>query len=248
MENSIHGDSINYFAAILAGGTGKRMKISDLPKQFLMLKDRPIMIHTLEKFLLMEEFEAILLGMNGQWMSYAEDLIHKYIDEAYWEKIILIEGGESRSDTLEKLLDYLESHYEINEQSVLMTHDAVRPFVSLRILRENLEMSREHKMIDTAIPSHDTVAVSRDGTFIDDIPKRSQMLLGQTPQTFNIKAYRKHYRSLSGEEVLTLTDACKVFVLRNDPVVIVRGDEANLKITTVKDLKLARALLEEVND
>ena len=236
------------YAAILAGGSGKRMKISDLPKQFLVLEDRPIMIHTIEKFLLIEEFEMIFVGMNPQWMSYADDLLKKYLDPVQQERVVLVEGGDSRSDTLEKVLDYVEEHYTVNEHSVLMTHDAVRPFVSLRILRENLEMSRKHAMVDTVIPSHDTVVVSSDGRFIENIPVRSHMFLGQTPQTFHIMAYRQVYGSLSKEEVLSLTDACKVFVLRNKPVAMVRGDEANLKITTVKDFKFARALLEGSDD
>ena len=237
-----------YYAAVLAGGSGKRMKISDLPKQFLMLEDKPIMIHTIEKCLLMEEFEVLLLGMNTQWMSYADDLLKEYLDPAQRERVILVKGGDSRSDTIEMILDHLEKHYTVDENSVLVTHDAVRPFVSLRILSENIEMSKMHEMVDTVIPAHDTVVISTDGKLIEDIPVRSHMFLGQTPQTFNIRAYRELYSSLSEEEVRSLTDACKVFILRNKPVAIVRGDEANLKITTVKDLKLARALLEGSDD
>lgn len=233
------------YGAILAGGSGRRMKISDLPKQFLMLEDRPIIIHTLEKFLLVSDFEFILVGINPQWKGYFEDLLKKYFSGDMLEKILVVEGGESRSETIDNIINYIDINFSLEEEDILVTHDAVRPFVSLRIIAENIELMEDYRMVDTVIPAQDTIVVSSDGRTITDIPLRSQMYQGQTPQSFKIVAYKKLYDGLSGEERELLTDACKVFILRGEAVGLVRGDESNLKITTVKDLKLARAILGE---
>lgn len=221
------------------------MKISDLPKQFLDLEGKPIIIHTIEKFILVNEFEAIYIGINVQWKKYFVDLLGKYFGPDVLAKLHVVSGGESRNETIENIIHEILSSGDIAEGDLLVTHDAVRPFVSLRIIAENIEMCEKHAMVDTVIPAHDTIVISKNAQTIDDIPVRDNMYQGQTPQTFDILRYIHYYHQLSEEAKATLTDACKVFILNGAPVGLVRGDESNIKITTVKDLKLARAMLGE---
>ena len=124
-----------------------------------------------------------------------------------------------------------------------MTHDAVRPFVSLRIIEENVAAAREHGACDTVIPATDTIVESLDGTTISAIPNRSALYQGQTPQSFNMAELKRTLESLTEEERAILTDACKAFVLRGKPVALVRGDVENMKITYPQDLRIAEALL-----
>ncbi len=243
MEGHVSDKKI--FAAILAAGSGERMKISETPKQYLFLEDKPIIIHTLEKFLLIESFDAICVGISLDWENHFKSILEQYVDRRLLSRVKVVIGGRSRSHTIEKIIHYLEDSYKLGDEDILVTHDAVRPFVSLRIIKENIEMVSKFDMIDTVIPAHDTIVVSEDGEQISDIPLRPKMFHGQTPQTFKIRVYSRLYGQLGDEERASLTDACKVFVLREVPVGLVRGDEANIKITTVKDFRLAMALIGE---
>ena len=171
------------FGAILAGGKGTRMGI-DKPKQFLMLGSRPIIIHTIEKFILSPDIDEIYVGVHPDWIDYTEDLIKKYIDSD--KNIILVPGGTDRNSTIFNIIDEIEKRNGDDEDNIIVTHDSVRPFVTLRIIGENVEMAKECGAVDTVISAVDTIVVSEDGEKITSIPDRRQMFQGQTPQTFKI--------------------------------------------------------------
>lgn len=117
------------FGAILAGGKGTRMGI-DKPKQFLMLGSRPIIIHTIEKFILSPDIDEIYVGVHPDWIDYTEDLIKKYIDSD--KNIILVPGGTDRNSTIFNIIDEIEKRNGDDEDNIIVTHDSVRPFVTLR--------------------------------------------------------------------------------------------------------------------
>lgn len=231
------------FAGILAGGSGTRMKFTDLPKQFIDLDGKPVIIHTIEKFLMVSEFEKIYVGMNPEWISYFDDVLNKFLRGSL-DKIVVVEGGKDRNGTIELINKKIESDYNVTNDDIIVTHDAVRPFVSLNIIKKNIEAMKKYEMVDTVIPAVDTIVESVNGEVISNIPARSQMYSGQTPQTFKIKSYMEAYNQMTDEQKAQLTDACKVFVLNGKEAGIVLGDESNIKLTTVNDLKLAKAILE----
>ena len=207
------------FGAILAGGKGTRMGI-DKPKQFLMLGSRPIIIHTIEKFILSPDIDEIYVGVHPDWIDYTEDLIKKYIDSD--KNIILVPGGTDRNSTIFNIIDEIEKRNGDDEDNIIVTHDSVRPFVTLRIIGENVEMAKECGAVDTVISAVDTIVVSEDGEKITSIPDRRQMFQGQTPQTFKISKLKELYNDLSDDEKEILTDACKICVVRNVPVRLVK--------------------------
>ena len=131
-----------------------------------------------------------------------------------------------------------------------MTHDSVRPFVTHRILEENIRYAREYGACDTVIPASDTIVQSLDHEKINDIPDRRFMYQGQTPQSFRVKQLRDIYESLTDEEKEILTDASKIMVLKGHHVHLVRGEVYNIKITYPYDVTVAKALLglEEMPD
>ena len=230
------------FGAILAGGKGTRMGI-DKPKQFLMLGSRPIIIHTIEKFILSPDIDEIYVGVHPDWIDYTEDLIKKYIDSD--KNIILVPGGTDRNSTIFNIIDEIEKRNGDDEDNIIVTHDSVRPFVTLRIIGENVEMAKECGAVDTVISAVDTIVVSEDGEKITSIPDRRQMFQGQKPQTFKISKLKELYNDLSDDEKEIRTDACKFCVVRNVPVRLVKGEVSNMKITTIDDMKAATALIME---
>ncbi len=230
------------FGAILAGGTGTRMGNYSLPKQFLDLGGKPVIVHTLEKFLTCPSLDAIYLGIHKDWIVYMKDMIRKYVpDQA--EKITIAAGGEDRNSTLFNVIDQIEADHGAVDDHIIVTHDAVRPFVTLRMIEENIEAAKKYGAVDTCIPAVDTIVVSEDGTTISGIPNRRTMYQGQTPQSFRISLLKTLYTSLTEEEKSILTDACKICVVRNQPVYLVAGSDTNIKITTPGDLKIAQAMV-----
>ena len=149
------------YGAILAGGIGKRMGYTDMPKQFLPIKNKPIIIHTIEKFLTCSKFDYIFIGVKEEWISLCQDLINKHIK--FNEKIILCSGGEDRNKTIMNIINDIDNKFTINNNDIIVTHDAVRPFVSYRILKENIESALENGACDTVIKSSDTILNSNNG-------------------------------------------------------------------------------------
>lgn len=232
------------FGAILAGGVGSRMNISEMPKQFLPLGEKPIIVHTLEKFLMCSRFDGVFLGVHPDWVLYMNDLIDKYIDdEEAKEKITVVPGGGDRNATLFNVVDEIERLHGEDDGHVIVTHDAVRPFVTLRIINENIDAALKYGAVDTVVAAIDTIVTSKDGDVIAEIPDRKQMYQGQTPQSFNIRLLKRLYGDLTEAEKEILTDACKICVVRNTPVKLVRGEVSNIKITTVSDYKIAQAMV-----
>jgi len=229
------------FVAILAGGTGTRMGNVEKPKQFLSLGDKPIIVHTIEKFFINEKFEKIIVLSPKQWISHTEDLILKYIPNS--EKIVVIEGGKLRNDTIMNAINYIGTNHGLNDDDIIITHDSVRPFITHRIIEENIKYAKEYGACDTVIPATDTIVESIDGDFITNVPNRENMYQGQTPQSFKINKLKKLYNLLSDDEKEILTDACKIFSINNEKVLLVKGEVSNIKITYTHDLKVANSIL-----
>ena len=224
------------YGAILAGGTGTRMQRTGLPKQFLPLGDKPVIIHTVEQFLIHPKIDRLYVAVPQEWLSYAEDLFDKH------ENLCVVVGGSDRNSSLMAVIEAIEADFGITDNDIIVSHDAVRPFVTQRIIDDNIAAGLECGAVDTVVPVTDTI-VESNGEFIDAVPLRSRLYHGQTPQTFNIKQLKSLYESLSGEERTILTDACKIFVIKEKRVKLVQGEYFNIKITTSFDLEVANALL-----
>lgn len=232
------------FAAILAGGSGKRMGNSEKPKQYLMLGSKPILAHTVEKFCASNAFEAVLVLCPKAWVQQTRDLLKKHCPE-FISMVQVVAGGATRNDTVKQAVAYVEANYQVDQNTILVTHDAVRPFVSQRIIAENIQAVREHGACDTVIPATDTIVQSEDAQTISSIPDRSTLYQGQTPQSFRLLELKELINGLSVEEEMILTDACKIYVLRNKEVALVRGDVSNMKITYPQDMRVAASLIGE---
>lgn len=231
------------YAGILAGGKGTRMGLQDRPKQFLELGNRPIIIHTIEKFLLVSEIDVIIVGVHPDWVGFTEDLIDKYLSN-YSDRIIITAGGHDRNTTIENIIKAANDIQPITDEDIIVTHDSVRPFISLKTIQENIKLAAKFDAVDTVVEATDTIVQSLDNTLITDIPERQFLYQGQTPQTFKMSDFISLYGALTDEQKEILTDACKIFVINGKSVALANGDYSNIKITTVTDLKIARSMIE----
>lgn len=234
-------EKTNIFGIVLAGGIGSRMGNVEKPKQFMEVGNKPIIIHTIEKFVVMPEFERVIVLSPKAWLNYTKDVIKKYVPEC--DKIDVIQGGETRNDTIMNAIAHIEKQYGLDEETIIVTHDSVRPFVTYRILEDNIRYAKEEGACDTVIPATDTIVESLNNQYITNIPDRSKMYQGQTPQSFKALKLRQIFEALTKEEKEILTDACKILVLKGEKVHLVDGEVFNIKITYPHDLRVAEAIL-----
>ena len=230
------------YGAVLAGGIGTRMGNVEKPKQFLELGGKPIIIHTVEKFVVHPGFEKVLVLSPQAWVSYTQDIIRRYIPAAS-DRVEVLCGGSTRNETIMNAIRFIEKEGDLDEDTVIVTHDSVRPFVTHRILEENIRYAVDYGACDTVIPASDTIVQSLDNTKITDIPDRRYMYQGQTPQSFKAKLLKEIYEGLTEQEKDILTDACKIMVLKGRHVHLVQGEVFNIKITYPYDITVAKALL-----
>ena len=232
------------YALLVAGGKGTRMGNTEKPKQFLELAGKPVLIHTAERFAQFAEFEEILILTPEAWIGYTEELLGEYMPGKL-SRIRVLAGGATRNETVMNGIRYIEKTGNLTDDTIIVTHDCVRPLVTERIIRENIEGGLKYMACNTVVPATDTIMVSKDGETICEVPDRAYLYQSQTPQTVKAKQLKECYEHLTEEEKERLTDACKIMVLSGIPVHMIQGDAANIKITYAQDLKVAETLLQD---
>ncbi len=232
------------FGVILAGGIGSRMGNVEKPKQYLKVGDKPIIIHTIEKFFVHDAFTKLIVLCPKQWVENTKNLVKKYLGEGA-DHVVVLEGGSTRNETIMNSIAYIEKEYGLDDDTLIVTHDSVRPFLTYRIIEENIKYGLEYGAVDTVIPATDTIVESQNGNVITSVPDRSKMYQGQTPQTFKAKKLKDLYQSLSEDEKEILTDASKIFVIKGEKVYLVQGEVFNIKITYPYDLRVAESLIQD---
>lgn len=231
------------FAGIVAGGTGTRMG-ADIPKQFLKIGEKPIIVHTISRFLENKNIEKIYLGVHPDWIEYTNKILSEYnLDNS---RISIIKGGTDRNSTVFNIIDLIVNEYNINDSDIILTHDGVRPFVTQKVINNNIDAALKYGACGTYIPTVDTIIRSQDGNIVSEVPPRPEMFQAQTPQSFNILKLKNTYKSLTEAEKEKLTDTCSVFTIKNLPIHIVEGDVINMKITTSHDLKIADLIAKHI--
>lgn len=209
-------------AILLMGGEGLRFG-SGLPKQFHLLGGKKIYSHALDTFIASELFDEILLVCNPDWT----DLPHEGV----------IKGGKTRQES-----SYLGLQGFKHTPDIVLIHDAVRPFVSERILRDNVEGAILWGAVDTCIPSADTLVHAPGGKTIESIPNRADYLRGQTPQTFRMDWILEAHEQAIADGIQNSSDDCRLVLRLGKRVHVVAGEERNIKITSEFDLMVANHL------
>ena len=217
-------------AVILAGGVGSRLGLST-PKQFLKVAGKMVVEHTIDVFEHNANIDEIAIVSNPFYVSDFETIVIKN----GWKKVKkILQGGKERyHSSLSAIRAYEGS--DVN----LIFHDAVRPLVSQRIINDVVQALEKYGAVDAALPATDTI-IEVDGDYIRQIPDRSKLKRGQTPQAFHIDVIDKAYRIALQDEAFKVTDDCGVVVkyLPDTPVYVVAGEESNMKLTYKEDTYL----------
>lgn len=232
------------YGVILAGGNRGSEGASRKPMPYQVLGNKPILLHTVEKFLLYGGIDRILVSCQKEWLDMTRELLGKHLGRGM-EQIQVVQGGNTRNESIMRVIDYIDDCGELDDDTLIVTHDALRPFVTRRMIEENVAAGLQYGMVDTVLPATDTLVYSEDGENIGSVPDRTRMYQGQTPQTFQAKKLREYYRKLPQEQRDILTDACKICLLQGEEVHLVRGEVFNIKITYPYDLQVAKTLLKE---
>ncbi len=220
---------MKHAVVIVAGGSGKRMQ-SDLPKQFIVIHGKPVVLWTLEKFRNFDpEIECVLV-LPASFMRHWEEITGNFPE---FRNIQVVEGGSSRFESV------LNGLGMVNTQSLVGIHDAVRPLVSVETIRRCYE---EAAVIGNAVPaidSEDTLRIiSDDGVSLLD---RKLVKRIQTPQVFHASELLKAYRGATGD---FFTDDASVFEAYGGKIHIVQGNKENIKLTYPSDLEYASVILQ----
>lgn len=221
------------FALIVAGGKGTRIK-SKLPKQFLELRGKPILMHTLDAFFRYSEKIQIVLVLPEDDFQTWRDLCDQYL---YQQSVILQKGGETRFQSVKNGLEKIEG------PGLVAIHDGVRPLVSEDIIGASFRLAAVHQSAVAAVRLKESIRMTdKDNTKAVD---RSRFRLIQTPQTFSIDLIKQAYQL---KEDTTLTDDASVAERLGHTISLFEGSYLNIKITTPEDLIVAEALMSRVGE
>ena len=226
-------------AVILAGGVGERLGMST-PKQFFKVAGKMVVEHTVDVFERNPRFDEIAIVSNPMLISDFENIVLRN----KWRKVKkILKGGKERYDSS---LSAIRAYQD--EDVNLVFHDAVRPLVSQRILNDVIDALKDHRAIDVAIPSADTIIEVDDKGYISSIPDRSKLRRGQTPQAFDRQLIADAYeRALKDPQFKTTDDCGVVRKYSDEPVFVVRGEESNMKLTYREDTYMLDKLFQLKN-
>lgn len=227
-------------AIVLAGGRGKRMN-STVPKQFLMIKGKPVLYYSLKAF--EDSFiDSVILVAAEDDMEYCQKEI---VDQYGFTKVTaIVAGGKERYHSV------LNGIKAAGECDYIFIHDGARPFVTQDMLVRLLETVKESHACVAGMPVKDTIKIADDNGFIATTPKRELVWMIQTPQVFDFALIKKAYLKLEKDEYSLLQkgisitdDAMVVEMLLGEKVKLVEGSYQNIKITTPEDLAIAEGFL-----
>ncbi len=224
---------------VLAGGTGTRVGLPT-PKQLLKVAGKPIIEHTIAALNSSPVVDEILVMMAPGHLDPVRDPLR---GGEYGKVTQLLEGGETRNATTRRAIEALG-----DEECNVLVHDAVRPLLSHRIIEDCVAALVDNEAVDTAIPSADTIIQvdAATGSRIEDVLPRQRLRRGQTPQGFRLSVIRRAYQLAAEDPDFVATDDCSVVLryLPDVPIVVVRGEERNMKVTEAIDVYLADRLFQ----
>lgn len=227
-------------AIIFAGGSGVRMG-AGVPKQFLEINGKPVIIHTLQLFQHHDMIDKIYISVLEDYISYMEELVE---DFHIRKTAAVLAGGETAQDSIYNALKRAEA--ENPADSVVLLHDGVRPFVSYDVIAGNIRSVHEKGNGITCTSCYETILLSKNGVEVDSVPYRKETFAAQAPQSFYLKEIIAAHDVVRArpERYENMVDACTILRSLGMEVHMVPGNRGNIKVTTPEDVYMFRALLQ----
>lgn len=231
------------YAAILAGGIGKRIERHAIPKQFISIGGTPVILLTVREFLKNERFAKIYIAIHKEWREYLEELLRSSFSTDETDRIALVDGGKERLDSFTNVMDAVIRDHGLQEEDILICHDSVRPFVTRQMINDCIDATLEDNFALTVIPTTDTIHVAHDEKFIVGTLDRNGLYNGQNPSGFRISLLKKAIDSFTEETKASVTGTTQLILKLGYKIRIVKGHTSNFKITTDNDLDVADRII-----
>lgn len=234
-------------AIIFAGGVGQRLSNGEnsLPKQFLKINDKPIIVHTLELFQRHEQIDKIYIAIHPNYYEYMQELTKYY----HLTKVSgIVNGGSTGMESIYKALKLAQS--ENSEDSLVLIHDGVRPNITKEVISKNIETAAQKGNAITSTSCFETILVSDNGINPQHVPYRKHTFAAQAPQTFKLGELIEAHEitQKTNPQYLDIVDSCTLFKTLNKETYMIEGNRGNIKITTIEDLYVLRALIRYKED
>lgn len=227
-------------ALIIAGGNGTRMG-QDVPKQFLNVYDKPIIVYTLEIFQKHPEIDSIVISCLEGW----EEMVRSYARQFGISKLdAIVPGGIYGQESIKSGI-YKIAEEHCGEDDIVLIHDAIRPLVTEQIISDNIAVCREKGNAITAVACYEAMLLTEDGISSEQSIFRDKLKRAQTPQTFYVKDLIKLHEEAERVGNTTSIAACTLMVEMGKQVYFVNGSERNIKLTTKADLEIFKAMLKQ---
>lgn len=227
-------------AVIFAGGSGQRMHTRDIPKQFLEMHKKPIIIYTLEIFEKHPEIDAIVIACKEDWIPYLNDLLYKFRIEKVRK---VVPGGETGQMSIYNGLVVAEEICN-GENAVVLIHDGVRPLINEKLISDNIASVKKNGSAITTGVVQETIMVVTEKGEIAYVPDRAHSRVAKAPQSFWLNDILIAHQNAQDERKLDFIDSCTMMKYYNYDLFLVDGPLENIKITTPSDYYIMRALLD----
>ena len=232
-------------AIILSGGKGTRLN-SDIPKQYIKVKNRAVITYSLEIFANHPDIDSFVIVATDEWQEFILEEMRQSgipVDKFFG----FAEPGENRQlsvyNALEKVIEATHDD-ELNVKAV-MIHDAARPCISSDLITRLIEAYDGFDGVMPASPMNNTMYVSSDGKSITGLLERGHIFAGHTPEMFDLKNYYEANKALLPDKIKTINGSSEPAVMAGMKIAMIENDEANFKITTNADLERFRTLIEK---
>jgi 2-C-methyl-D-erythritol 4-phosphate cytidylyltransferase len=226
-------------ALVIAGGVGSRTH-QDIPKQFIHVKDIPVIIYTLQAFQNHPQIDAIEVVCLEGW----HDVLWAYSKQFDINKLEnIVTGGETGQDSIRNGLWDLSKRYH-DDDDIVLIHDSIRPLVSADIISDNIRVCRDKGNAITVVPCTSVMLRTEDSVVSSDQVPRDRLKITQTPQAFFINELIEVHKKAINMDLLPSIASCALYIEMGMPVFLSTGSEKNIKITTSEDIEIFQSLLE----
>lgn len=228
------------YAVLLSGGIGSRIG-ANIPKQFIQINNKPLLVYCIEKFTPVKEFKKIIVSSPKEYINDTKKLVKTYFPNE--NRITVIEGGETRQDTLMNSVNYINTIKD-KEDAIVINHDAARIFVSTNQIKDCIKYTKKYGAASPIIPSTDVIVETKDNK-VTRMPNRYDLVHVQTPQGFKLNEYIKLFNELSQEEVESVHEIVRVYYLKNKNIHLFKGEKSNFKVTNPIDIEIGKSILKK---